>query len=234
MEPEKKDVSFLVFACFIVLFVIFLFLGPNEKSNGNAIIGSVSLGDSPSVATLIILFVILIVILAFVFFVFKKMKSKKVKVDVPNSNNSLKGNVLVPTKSNISKGSKEDIDEGDIEKLFSSNGEDSKKEEPVKQLSPEKPIKNAQDSNKTLANLQDMKNKIKGMISQNFNKDQVISSLKSQGITMDQIGKAMEEVNTDNLRNYVTQALKQGFTRDQIIRNLSMNGWKQDQISKVI
>ena len=85
-----------------------------------------------------------------------------------------------------------------------------------------------------LTNLQDLKNKIKGMLTEKLTKEQIIGRLKSQGVGMNQITKSIEEVNIDNLRGYVTQALKQGFTKDQIVRNLAVHGWKKEQISKVI
>ena len=72
------------------------------------------------------------------------------------------------------------------------------------------------------------------MLSQNYSKEQIISNLKSQGVNIEQISKAIEEVNLDSLRDYITEALREGLTRDQIIRNLAMHGWKQEQISKVI
>ena len=46
--------------------------------------------------------------------------------------------------------------------------------------------------NKVLANMQDLKNKVKIMSSRNISREQITSILKSHGITMDQINKAIE------------------------------------------
>lgn len=220
MEEQKREVSFLVFVCFLILFVLFLFLNSGEKSSGNVVIGSITLGENPSVITLVILFVILVVILAAVFVIFKKLKKKKVRVEGPKP--VISQNIISEAKGEP----KVKLQDEDIEKLFSANHE---KEKEQYEVPIEEPIEK-----KVLTNLQDLKNKIKGMLSQNYNKEQIISNLKSQGITMDQIIKSIEEVNLDNLRSYVTQALSEGLTKDQIIRNLAMRGWKQEQISKVI
>tara|TARA_Y100000310_G_C20373084_1_gene664454 strand:+ start:34 stop:726 length:693 start_codon:yes stop_codon:yes gene_type:complete len=230
MQGDKKEVSFLVFVGFVILFLFFLFLGPNENTS-NAIIGSVDLGDSPSPVTIIILFVILVVILAGVFFVFRKLKKKKIKVSAP-------GGVKDGKKNLSSKEDKKDSDagleEGDMDKLFSEEGD--KPKEVSKEIPKQKPVKKiAQPKKKeVLTNLQDLKNKIKGMLTQKLTKEQIVGGLKSQGVSVDQITRAIEEVNLDSIRVYVTQALKQGFTKDQIIRNLANHGWKKEQISKVI
>ena len=50
MEEGRKEVSFLVFVGFLVLFVLFLFLNPGQKSSGNVVIGSVTLGENPAVS----------------------------------------------------------------------------------------------------------------------------------------------------------------------------------------
>jgi|SRR3989344_2367771 len=220
MEDKNREVSFLVFVGFLFLFILFLFLSPNEKSSGNAIIGSATLGENPSTITLLILFVILIVILAAVFVIFKKLKKKKIKIDSPARPIEIKQVV------NEKKEEKIDFGDEDIEKLFS---EPSQKKEEVK----EEVLEKIPAENKVLTNLQDLKNKIKMMSSQNITREQIVNNLKSQGVTMDQINKAIEEVNIDNLREYVNQALKQGMTKDQIIRSLMMHGWRQEQISKV-
>ena len=205
----------------MVLFVLFLFLNPEQKSSGNVVIGSITLGENPSIITLVILFVILVVILAAAFVIFKRLKKKKIKLEGPKP--EIKGNVIVEKKGEH----EVELDNEDIEKLFSENHENHEEEEHEEII--KKPIEK-----KVLTNLQDLKNKIKGMLSQNYNKEQIISNLKSQGISIDQINKSIEEVNLDNLRDYVTEALREGMTRDQIIKNLAMHGWKQEQISKVI
>src|SRR3989344_2286583 len=210
MEEGRKEVSFLVFVGFLVLFVLFLFLNPGQKSSGNVVIGSVTLGENPSIITLVILFVILVVVLAAAFVIIR-IESPKLET---------KENMVAEKKEE----QKVELQDDDIEKLFSENHKEEKHEEIV-----EKP-----SEKKILVNLQDLKNKIKGMLSQNYNKEQIISNLKSQGVNIEQISKAIEEVNLDSLRDYITEALREGLTRDQIIRNLAMHGWKQEQISKVI
>lgn len=224
MEEEKREVSFLVFVAFVALFMLFLLLNPGQNSSGNVVIGSITLGENPSIITLAILFVILVIILAAVFVIFKKLKKKKIKIESPKlvtSNQSM----VSETKAEP----KVELQDDDIEKLFSDN-----RQKPDQPEINEVKEKVQPTENKVMVNLQDLKNKIKGMLSQNYNKEQVISNLKSQGVNMDQISKAIEEVNLDNLRDYVTQSLREGLTRDQIIRNLAMHGWRQDQISKVI
>jgi len=218
MEEGRKEVSFLVFVGFLVLFVLFLFLNPGQKSSGNVVIGSVTLGENPSIITLVILFVILVVVLAAAFVIFRKLKKKKIRIESPKL--ETKENMVAEKKEE----QKVELQDDDIEKLFSENHKEEKHEEII-----EKP-----SEKKILVNLQDLKNKIKGMLSQNYSKEQIISNLKSQGVNIEQISKAIEEVNLDSLRDYITEALREGLTRDQIIRNLAMHGWKQEQISKVI
>jgi len=222
MEEQKREVSFLVFAGFLVLFVLFLFLSPDEKSSGSVVIGSVSLGENPSMITLLILFVILVVVLAAVFVIFKKLKKKKINIESPKPSD-------VKQSFEDKKEDKIDLGDEDIDKLFSGNGEKKKEENYNKDEE-----KAQSTEKKVLTNLQDLKNKIKGMLSQNLTREQVISNLKSHGVTMDQISRAIEDINIDSLRDYVTEALNQRFTKDQIVKNLAMRGWKQEQISKVI
>ena len=192
MEEEKKGVSFLVFVGFLVLFVLFLFVEPSSKGSGNVVIGSITLGESPSIITLIILFVILIIILAAVFIILKKLKKKKIKVETPMEDKKPGFEVKKENK----KSSNAELDDGDIEKLFSGNGETIREEKPKEELKEKKSEEKVQQpEKKVLTNLQDLKNKIKGMLSQNATREQIIGNLKLQGITMDQIGKAMEDVN---------------------------------------
>jgi len=218
MESEKRDVSFWVFVGFLLLFLVFMFLGPNEKS-GNAIIGSSALGESPSIVIVIVLFIVLIVVLAVVFIIFKKIKKKK-----------MKGGVLKPEdRRETPKGRGEtnlEMGEEEVEKLFSEGEMEKPKEEPLEKLE--------QKPKKVLTNLQELKDRVKGMLGQKFTKDQITTDLKSEGISVDQINRVIGEVNIENLKVYVNKALKQGFTKDQIIRNLAMHGWKKEQISKVI
>lgn len=224
MQGDKKEVSFLVFVGFVILFMLFLFLGLGEDNTSNAIIGSTALGDSPSLITIVILFVILIIILAAVFFLFRKLKKKKFKVLAPGS---------VEGKKDLDKKEvKTELEEGDMDKLFSE--EEKPKEVSKKEVKKEPVEKEIEKPKEVLTNLQDLKNKIKGMLTQKLTKEQIVGSLKSQGVSVDQVTKAIEEVNLDSIRVYVSQALKQGFTKDQIIRNLAAHGWKKEQISKVI
>ena len=221
MEEEKRGVSSLVFISFVVLFVLFLFLNPNQNKSGNVVIGSIVLGENPSIITIVILFVILVVILAAVFVIFKKLKKKKIKFESPKPTEIKQSVVSQESK----KEEKVELESEDIEKLFSNHNQKIEEQYEEEVQPTEK---------KVMINLQDLKNKIKGMLSQSFTKEQIIGNLKSQGFTMDQISKTIDEVNIDNLRDYVSEALKQGLTRDQIVRNLAMHGWKQEQISKVI
>lgn len=222
MEGGKKELSFWVFVGFLLLFLVFMVVGPDRSNTSNAIIGSTALGESPSVVTLVVLFVVLIVVLAGVFIMFRKFKKKKSQIESPK-----------PVQDD-KKEPKAELGEGDIDKLFSD--EEKKLEEPRKEIKKEIPVEKFGQPKKKeiLTNLQDLKNKIKGMLTQKLTKEQIVGSLKSQGVNVDQITKAMEEVNIDNVREYVTQALKQGFSRDQIVRNLAVHGWKKEQISRVI
>tara|TARA_Y100000034_G_C6852461_1_gene386882 strand:+ start:544 stop:1254 length:711 start_codon:yes stop_codon:yes gene_type:complete len=236
METKKRELSLFIFVCFIVLFLLFMLLSPNTGKTSNAIVGSTALGESPSVITLVILFVVLVVVLAVVFFIFKKLKKKKLKVKAPQPSEEVKGEKKIGEKPReAKKESKSDLEEGDIDKLFSGNGVEEPKT--VEKPKPkEDHVQKLQQPQKkeVLANLQDMKNKIKGMLTQKLTKEQIIARLKTAGMNIDQINKAIEEVNLDNLRGYVTQALKQGFAKDQVVRNLAAHGWKKEQIEKVI
>lgn len=220
MEEQKREVSFLVFVGFLLLFVLFLFLSPEEKSSGNAIIGSVSLGESPSILTVLILFVILMIILAAVFVILKKLKKKKTSIAIPAKPAEIK------SAMEEKKDEKVDFGDGDIEKLFSGGNEKNAKEETAEKAQP--------TENKVMINLQDLKNKIKMMSSQGITREQITNNLKSRGATIDQVNKAIEEVNLENLKDYVNQALRQGMTKEQIARTLMMHGWKQEQITKVV
>ncbi len=223
MEGGKRELSFWVFVGFLLLFLVFMFVGSDTENTSNAIVGSIALGESPSIITLVILFVILIIVLAGVFVIFRKLKKKKVNVVTPT----------VKDQKEVGKETKSELGGDDIDKLFS---EGEKKEEPIKAVKKEIPVKKMEQPQKkeVLTNLQDLKNKIKGMLTERLTKEQIIGRLKSHGVDVNQITKAIEEVNIDNLRGYVTQALKQGFSRDQIVRNLAVHGWKKEQISKVI
>lgn len=225
MGSGKKESSLVVFIGFILLFLLFLFVGPKEKS-GNAIIGSTVLGENPSMMTIIILFVILIIILIAVFVIFKKIKKKKM----------MKGENPKLGDKEVSKG---DMEEADIERLFSEDSEikpEAKKEPSIDigsslgkneehlDFKPKEP----------LTNLQEVKDRVKGMLSQNFSKNQITTDLKSEGMSENQINKILGDINLDNLRAYVDQSLKRGVTKDQISRDLMAHGWKQEQISKVM
>jgi len=236
MKSEKREVSFLVFVCFIILFLLFMFLGPNKNNTSNAIIGSTALGESPSVITLVLMFVALIVVLALVFFVFKKIKRRKIRIETPKPDEE---KMAIEKPREARKESKGDLGEEDIDKLFSGgdSGEEEPEAEPETVSEPEEDhLQKLQQSQKkeVMVNLQDLKNKIKGMLTEKLTKEQIVGRLKSDGMNMDQINRAIEEVNIDNLRGYVTQALKQGFSRDQVVRNLAEHGWKKEQIEKVI
>ena len=225
MQGDKKEVSYIVFVGFVILFLLFLFLNPDSGSDSNAVIGSLSLGDNPSIITIVVLFVSLIVVLAIVFFIFKKFKKKSVKKGETKFDES--------KSSGNKKASKSELGDEDIDELFSG---EKKKRESKREFKKVNPVKKVEHSQKkeVLTNLQDLKNKVKGMLTQKLTKEQMIGRLKSEGVNVDQITKTIEEVNIDNLRIYVTQALKKGFTKDQIIRDLSVHGWKKEQISRVI
>ena len=109
--------------------------------------------------------------------IFRKLKKKKIRIESPKL--ETKENMVAEKKEE----QKVELQDDDIEKLFSENHKEEKHEEII-----EKP-----SEKKILVNLQDLKNKIKGMLSQNYNKEQVISNLKSQGVNIDQISKAIEE-----------------------------------------
>src|SRR3989344_5251886 len=232
MKSEKREVSFLVFVCFIILFLLFMFLGPNKNNTSNAIIGSTALGESPSVITLVLMFVALIVVLALVFFVFKKIKRRKIRIETPKPDEE---KMAIEKPREARKESKGDLGEEDIDKLFSGDAEPESEPETIDEPE-EDHLQKLQQSQKkeVMVNLQDLKNKIKGMLTEKLTKEQIVGRLKSDGMNMDQINRAIEEVNIDNLRGYVTQALKQGFSRDQVVRNLAEHGWKKEQIEKVI
>ena len=153
----------------------------------------------------------------------------KIKYEIiPNDfNKEVKEEVKEEIKEDIKEGIKEDIKEDVKEEI------NERIKEKIKEEVKEEVLEKIPAENKVLTNLQDLKNKIKMMSSQNITREQIVNNLKSQGVTMDQINKAIEEVNIDNLREYVNQALKQGMTKDQIIRSLMMHGWRQEQISKV-
>jgi len=121
MEDNKREASFLVFVGFLFLFVLFLFFSPDEKSSGNVIIGSVALGENPSVITLLILFLILVIILAAVFVIFRKLKKKKTIIESPKPTE-------IKQNAEEKKEEKPNFNDEDVDKLFSGNGEEKKEE----------------------------------------------------------------------------------------------------------
>ena len=207
MESGKKEASYLVFVGFVLLFLVFMVLNPGSKNTSNAIIGSSTLGENPSIITLMVLFVILIVVLAVVFIIFKKIKSKRksnANPPKPSDSQSKMSDNKVETELEEKKDSRTELAENDINELFSSGGTEEKEQPKPAEMPKKEPMQNTiqqkPTEKKVMTNLQDLKNKVKGMLSQSFTKDQIIGNLKSQGISSDQISKVIIEVNIDNLR----------------------------------
>jgi hypothetical protein len=167
-----------------------------------------------------IVFIVLILALGIIYFVYKKMGKKKDIANIP-----------LPSKENKEKDILEGIAEHkeiniDVDKLFSS---DEKPIEMAERIAIEKP-----NEKKVLTNLSDLKITIIGLLRQRYNKQQILGLLQSKGWTIEQIEKAIGEINLDNLRGYVNNALKEGFTREQVKQMLLRNGWSEEAVSKVM
>jgi len=236
-EQNKKEISFLVFGGFIVLFVLFLFLSQEGSTKGaftfEEVIGSSEIGGT-SVITLVIIFVILVVVLIAVILLLKKFKKKKHTFIAPKTHedsqkkgklsfNPLKENI----KSNLDK-APEDMADEDIESLFSETvGIKTEDESKVSGFSSTK-------NQEPMTNANQLKTQVNSLFDKGNNSKQVVEILKKKGFTPKQVSKVIDDINNDNLKNYINNALKQKFSKDQITRNLLSNGWKSEQISKFL
>ena len=245
---NKREVSLLVFGGFIVLFILFLFLGPQESTKGaftfDGIVGSAELGGI-SIVTLIIVFVILIVVLIGVILLLKKFRRKSHNfVAPPNPGASPadlgQKNITSPLEENAGRkaeSSSGDILDEDIESLFSENVS-AKKEEPIKEIPSKKQETSARQENaqiqKPLVNANQLKVQVSSLLGKGYSREQILEFLGKKGFTSEQIVKTIDEMNNDNLRNYISNALKQGFSKEQVARNLLAHGWKPEQISRFI
>ncbi len=221
MEEKKEiNLSFLVIACFILLFFIFLAVKPSTSGHtvASSIVGGMGISEDFSVITLILAFVTLIVFLALILFIYKKV-IKHPKRELPKA----------PTP----KRELPDLDKG-RELFYDDNKPLGQEEEPIKEEIPKVETRPLQTEQKVLTNLNLLKRDIVELLKQNYNKENIISVLKSKGWSIEQIVKSIDEINMDNLRNYIKKAFELGFNKEQVVMHLKRSGWDDGIISKIL
>lgn len=211
---DNKVASFYVIASFIMLFFIFMFLQPKTTSYA---IGSILTNTNSSLLIIVVVFIVLIVALGIVYFVYRNIKKKKTVENVPLPKKEVEEKDILEGIAE----KKGDLSGIDVDKLFSGGMKEEKKEE--------KPIEK-----KILTNLNELKIAIINLLRQRYNKQQILSLLSSKGWTLEQIEKAIEDINLDNLKAYVNNSLKEGFSKESIKQFLLKNGWSEDLIDRAL
>ncbi|MBU2633936.1 MAG: hypothetical protein KJ674_01700 [Nanoarchaeota archaeon] len=217
MGDSEINASFYVVASFILLFFVFMFISPEPEPTGQAV-GSLLGEGSSSLIIIVVIFVVLILALGVAYFVYKKLKKKKISEDVP-----------LPKKESKEKDVLEGIAEHradlsgmEVDKLFSTEEKEEKKEIA-------KPAEK-----KILTNLGELKTTIVNLLRQRYSKQQILNLLESKGWTLEQVEKAIEDLNLDNLKRYVANSLKEGFNKETIKQSLLRSGWNVDLVNKAI
>ena len=211
---DNNVASFYVIASFIMLFLIFMFLQP--KTTGYAI-GGILTNTNISLLIIVVVFIVLIIALGIIYFVYRNIKKKKTVENVPLPKKEVEEKDILEGIAE----KKGDLSGIDVDKLFSSGMKEEKKEE--------RPVEK-----KILTNLNELKIAIINLLRQRYNKQQILSLLSSKGWTLEQIEKAIDDINLDNLKVYVNNSLKEGFSKESIKQFLLKNGWSEDLIDRAL
>ncbi|MAG47722.1 hypothetical protein CL617_03880 [archaeon] len=251
---EDKSLSFIVIAIFVLLFFFFINSQP-DVTETSGVTGEAILEDTEiNAVTIIVAIVVVLAVLGAIFLILKKFKKKKGvipmapkpgKTNVPN----------IPGVPNAPVGNAPSAPGKDLPSASSGNfGDTNLNEKEISSLfkePPVKPIKNKQKSEpfsldtslekpgenkkeKTLVNLNELRNIIIKLMAKNYGKDQITSFLQSKGWTIQQISKAVEDINAENLRIYIRKAKTMGMNTDQILKSLLDNGWDINLIKRVL
>ncbi|MBL7147901.1 MAG: hypothetical protein ISS82_03685 [Nanoarchaeota archaeon] len=238
MEEKEMRLSFLVITGFIFLFFIFMFIKPDTTGGvvASELVAGVGISEEFSVITLVLAFITLIVFLGIIFFVYKKLISKRHKKKEIPKPPIPKRDVL----SGLDRGKElfdEHMDE-DVEKFGSETQDFEKPELEQEETKVEKPIVKKEvvepkiGEQKILTNLNQLKSSIINLLNQKYQKQDILRILEAKGWSIEQIVKAIDEINLDTLRIYVRKSLELGFNKGQIMGHLKRNGWDEVMIMK--
>ncbi len=236
MENKEAPISFYVLASFGLLFLIFFFLGQPEQgaNENNALTGALAVNDLKSTAGLVVIGTVAILVVGFSFIFFKKMSAKRKaqtleSPEIPKADKKveLPGSKL----EDKHKEEKRDIPEGEVDELFGGDEEPHiKAPEPHEEVY--RPIKDEQNIQKQMVNASELKGKIKSMLMGNRRKEDIFSSLRNEGYTMQQIEMATDDINLETLKDYIKRCMQRGLSKSQIFENLKAKNWKMELINK--
>jgi len=248
------NLSFLVITSFIFLFFVFVLIKPDSSGYAvSEVVGGLGISEEYSIITLVLAFVTLLVFLGIIFFVYKKLISKKHKKGIPMPPVAEKKDVLEGLDKGKDLFGTEGLDKKDalnipnkepsLEKNLLEK-DSSKKEEGVHEeneepksiksteVPKEKPIE--KNDQKILTNLNQLKSGIFLLLQQRHTKQDILKILEAKGWSVEQVIKAIDEINLDNLKAYVKKSLSLGFDKERISEYLRRNGWDESTISKAV
>ena len=254
MKKGESSLSFAVLAGLILLFLIFIIIEPTPSGNLSFDLSGTE-GDSS--LTLIIAVGVLLAVLGILFVVYKKMKQRKKIPSAPNIESGKKREIddldrLFEKREGMPNTKKHEENkipplnpEGyeqpqphreqpqynepknhEIPSLEEVNNGHHKKQQPIP------PYEKQTDHEDKKINLEPIKQMIRNLIRKNYNHDQLVKYLQSQGLNPEDISKAIEEINIENLKLYIQESLQKGFKKEQIIQLLKSNGWNPNIIEK--
>ena len=236
------NLSFLVITSFIFLFFVFVLIKPDSSGYVvSEVVGGLGISEEYSVITLVLAFVTLLVFLGIIFFVYKKLISKKHKRGIPMPPVAEKKDVLEGLDKGKDLFGTEGFDKKDalnipnkepsLEKNLLEK-DSSKKEVDVHEENKQKPIE--KNDQKILTNLNQLKSGIFSLLQQRHTKQDILKILEAKGWSVEQVIKAIDEINLDNLKAYVKKSLSLGFDKERISEYLRRNGWDESTILKAV
>jgi len=237
MEEKEMSLPFLAITIFVFLFFVFIFVNPDPSGNivASDIVASMGISEEFSMITVILIFITLIILLGIIFFVYKKLLKKKHKGGIP----------IKPPAPEAEKGVLADMDKGkdlfseidkEESKLEHDEAHPSVKLEVEEKSLDEKSIeqKPVQAEQKILTNLNQLKKSIIILLNQKYQRQDILRILEAKGWSIEQIVKAIDEINRDNLRAYIKKSLELGFSKDHIAEYLKKNGWDESFVLRAI
>jgi len=241
------SLSFLAITIFVFLFFVFIFVKPDPSGNvvASDLVAGMGIAEEFSMVTMILAFVTLIVLLGIIFFVYKKLTKRKhmkktIKPPIPEVKKDIladmdKGKDLFSDNNKEEPSLEKNVHEENklmdlqLEPKLEKNllEKDSVKKDNVEQ-------KSVQKEQKILTNLNQLKKGIIVLLNQRYQRQDILRILESKGWSIEQVVKAIDEINLDSLRAYVKKSLGLGFSKDQIVEYLKRNGWDESLVMKAI
>jgi len=220
MQKEEVSYSFYVVAGFIFLFLVFVIIQPQPETTGLISLSFLQAGNSK--LPIIVVGITAIIALGLAIIAYKHFRKKK--HPTPNNNQNTQNPQQPPGAP------KSSLTPEELKALFP-----EAPEQPIiapSPAAPQPPTSQPPQPQKTLTNLNEIKELIISLMSQGQSKQQILEQLQSKGYTAQQIAKATEEINFERLAKYIKATLSQGFKKEQLTKILIESGWPRDVIDK--